>query len=212
MVRKEVSTSRQSTEREALFVWSLPQMVFWERKSAHQGSPLKEKPLPLDRDRPPESEAVFVWSLHGWFSEKGSQHIKAVHWKRGLYLWTGTGHQKVLFCLFVNFCCLRFWSLRTKVAKHCEGKRKFPSWRSWQLFSLRRARKKCFIQCPISWTWNLVNFWFQKPPLQSLPLETLQGEWTLKKRLASCSNWCHWCPLRLGLFGMNCRLLLIHQI
>ena len=109
MVRKEVSTSRQSTEREALFVLSLPRMVFWERKSAHQGSPLKEKPLPLDRDRPPESEALFVWSLprmvfwenksahqgnppkgklylcevcHAWFSEKGSEHIKAIHRKR----------------------------------------------------------------------------------------------------------------------------------
>ena len=43
ILRKEVSTSRQSTEREALFVWSLPRMVVWERKSAHQGNPLKEK-------------------------------------------------------------------------------------------------------------------------------------------------------------------------
>ena len=55
---------------------------WWERKSAHQGNPPKEK--------------LYLCEVcHKWFSEKGSQHIKAVHWKRSLYLWTGTGHQKV---------------------------------------------------------------------------------------------------------------------
>ena len=89
------SAHQGNPPKEKLYLCSLPRMVFWERKSAHQGSPLKEKPLPLDRDRPPESEALFVWSLHGWFSEKGSQHIKAVH---SVFLeWTAD------FCWFIRF-------------------------------------------------------------------------------------------------------------